>query len=87
MTDNFGNFHQSGKKSRKKIAISIIIVFVIASIASGLGLWLFPNQKFGSKSSTNPSPSQSSSGILQIVAAENFWGSLVSQLVEPKLTY
>ena len=56
----------SGRWSRRRVAIILIVVVAGASIAGILGFHF--------------TPSQNSSGKLQIVAAENFWGSLVSQL-------
>ena len=52
-------------------AVSVIIILV-AGVAIGLYVT--------SKSSTTTSINNSSSKPIQIVAAENFWGSLISQL-------
>lgn len=56
------------EKSNKKVVIIVVLV-VIA---------IFAIVFFSKKSST--SPTVSTSGTIQIVAAENFWGSLISQL-------
>jgi len=53
------------------IWIAVVIIFI-----GGIGGWLiFDAGSYGSPSSASNSP-----GVLQVVAAENFWGSLVAQL-------
>ena len=53
-------------------AVAVIVILVIAA---SVGLYI------NSRSSTNTTASTgSSSKVIQVVAAENFWGSLVSQL-------
>ncbi len=57
----------------KYLAAAVLAVVVVAGVAAGL---YFTNQS----AIGGGSQSQSSSAKVQIVAAENFWGSLVSQL-------
>lgn len=57
----------------KYLAIGILAVVVIAGAAAGLYLT-------GGSSTGGGSPNSGSGSRVQVVAAENFWGSLVSQL-------
>jgi len=53
---------------------AIIVIILVVGVAAGLYL------TGGSKSSSTSSSNSGSSTVIQVVAAENFWGSLVSQL-------
>jgi zinc/manganese transport system substrate-binding protein len=60
----------------RKISKVAIAVLAVAILGTGIFVWLYASN--GSMSS--PSSTQNLSAKMQIVAAENFWGSLVSQL-------
>jgi len=62
--------------SRSLVAAVVIIVLLVVGVAAGLYL-----TKGGVTSTTASSSGSSQSGtVIQVVAGENFWGSLVSQL-------
>jgi zinc/manganese transport system substrate-binding protein len=66
------------KQQRNKYLIPSVAVIVILALAVVAGLAL---TNHGTASSNSSSTSTSSSGtVIQVVAAENFWGSLVAQL-------
>jgi zinc/manganese transport system substrate-binding protein len=66
----------SDKNMQKNTYLVAAVLVVIILVAASAGFY-FSNR---SASSTNPTIDQSSTSKIQIVAAENFWGSLISQL-------
>lgn len=60
---------------RRRIALIATILAVI--IVGGAAAGIFLSGRPGASSSSSPS---SSTSTIRVVAAENFWGSLVSQL-------
>jgi zinc/manganese transport system substrate-binding protein len=54
--------------------IVAVVVIVVLIVGAGIGLYV------SSRSSSTTSIANSSSKVIQVVAAENFWGSLISQL-------
>jgi zinc/manganese transport system substrate-binding protein len=63
-----------GEKQRSKYLIPTIIVIFLLVLGVGAGLYLT------TRSSTGSTTTSTSNGVIQVVAAENFWGSLISQL-------
>lgn len=61
-------------QTNRYLVVAVLVVIVLVAAFAGL---YFSNRSLPSTSSTT---GQSSSSKVQIVAAENFWGSLVSQL-------
>src|SRR5437870_25103 len=59
-----------------KLLAPVVIVIVLLVVGTGAGLYLTS----GSGSNTNSTSSGRPSRMVQVVAGENFWGSLVSQL-------
>ena len=59
-----------------KFLAPAVIVIVLLVVGTGAGLYLTS----GSGSNTNSTSSGGPSKVVQVVAGENFWGSLVSQL-------
>ena len=59
------------RKTTYIIIATILVVLIVAAAFTGIYL---------SSIKTSSSTSTSSSGVIHVVAAENFWGSLVSQL-------
>lgn len=66
------------RSNRSVVVIGVIVVIVVAALAGGVYLSGFARTS-GSSSSSTTAP-LSTSGVVQVVAAENFWGSLASQL-------
>ncbi len=60
------------KTQTKAIVAAVIVVIIVGGVAAGLYL--------SSRPGTSSTLSLDSTGVIQVVAAENFWGSLVSQL-------
>lgn len=72
--NNLENKNQPGKNSKK------IYLILGAIIIAAILVWAFSkNQKSTNQQATNTSQAPSSQ-VVQVVAAENFWGSLVSQI-------
>jgi zinc/manganese transport system substrate-binding protein len=69
----------TGKLGNKYVAPAAIIVILLI-VGVGAGLYLTRGSTSGSSSSSSSSSSAGSNTAIQIVAAQNFWGSLVSQL-------
>lgn len=66
---------QTGNRtSRRTIAPAAIIVIILIALAAAV--YLATRPPISSQTSTT----SSSTGVIKVVAAENFWGSLVSQL-------
>jgi len=61
--------------NKKSLGITIIIVLIIAGLAVAIFLSL---QKSNSKKTAISTPTQT--GKIQVVAGENFWGSIVAQI-------
>ncbi len=59
-----------------KLLAPVVIVIVLLVVGTGAGLYLTR----GPGSNTNSTSSGGPSKVVQVVAGENFWGSLVSQL-------
>src|SRR5213594_1446228 len=59
-----------------KFLVPAVIVIVLLVVGTGAGLYLTS----GSGSNTNSTSSGGPSKVVQVVAGENFWGNLVSQL-------
>lgn len=59
------------RKMRTRTIIIVAILFIIIVAAAFVGTYLTASHSVSTSSSSN---------VLQVVAAENFWGSLVSQL-------
>ena len=78
--------HRIGKIMKKInyiIIAAVLIVIIVAGTFTGIYLSnRTPSSTASSKGVTTPgvTGTASSSGVIQIVAAENFWGSLVSQI-------
>ncbi len=69
------------KPQRNKYLIPSVVVIVILALAVVAGLELTGHGTTSStSSSTGTSSTSRSSTVIQVVAAENFWGSLVTQL-------
>lgn len=74
-----------GSTQRSKFLMPAVIVIVLLVLGAAAGLYLTshpsvsPSSTSSSSSTINSSTSTSNS-MIQVVAAENFWGSLVSQL-------
>lgn len=66
---------------RNQIVIAVVIAVAIGIVSAGL-VYNNPEKNQNSSTSTSSSSisSPSSTSTIQIVAAENFWGSLISQL-------
>jgi zinc/manganese transport system substrate-binding protein len=62
------------EKQRSKYLVPAIIVIALLVIGTAAGLYLT------TRSSPGSTTASTSSGVIQVVAAENFWGSLVSQI-------
>ena len=58
------------------LTAAVVVVIVVAAISAGLYVLRSQGSTTSPCSATDPSPSTT----IQVVAAENFWGSLVSQL-------
>ncbi len=78
---------EKGKKMRKTSLIIIATVLVVLIVAGAFtGIYLSNHSTSGTTSSTGVTGiagvtgTASSTGVIQVVAAENFWGSLVSQI-------
>jgi zinc/manganese transport system substrate-binding protein len=56
-------------KSRAVLAVLVVVIVAVAAVVAGYYL-----------SASSAGGQSSSSGVVQVVAAENFWGSLVAQL-------
>lgn len=67
-----GNAGRSG--SRYLVPAAIVIVLLVVAVGAGLYL------KAGETTSSSSASSGTSNGMVRVVAGENFWGSLVSQL-------
>ena len=66
---------------RSKYLLPVIVVIVILVLGAVAGLYLSTHSAPGSSPTTDSSATTPTSGtVIQVVAAENFWGSLVSQL-------
>ena len=66
----------TGKAGNKYLVpATIVVVLLVVGVAAGLYL-----AKGSTSSSSTSSSGLSSSGVIDVVAAENFWGSLASQL-------
>src|SRR5580698_1502124 len=63
---------------RSKYVIPAVIVIVIIVLGAVAGLYLGTRPAASSNSATGST--SASDNVIQVVAAENFWGSLVSQL-------
>jgi zinc/manganese transport system substrate-binding protein len=68
-------FMQTDKR-RSKILLPAAIIIVVLIVAAVAGIYLATR----STTSTPTTTSTESGTVIQVVAAENFWGSLVSQL-------
>jgi zinc/manganese transport system substrate-binding protein len=72
------------RKASYIIIVAVLIVLIVAGAFTGI--YLLNHSTSGATSSAGVSGtagvtgSASSNGVIQVVAAENFWGSLVSQL-------
>lgn len=63
-------------KGNTLLTVAVLVVIVVAAISAGLFVFRSNGSTTIPCSTTGPSPSTK----MQVVAAENFWGSLVSQL-------
>ncbi len=70
---------QISTPNRNRYVIPAVVVIVILVVAVTAGLYLTTQHPATSSSTSSPSTGASST-VINIVAAENFWGSLVSQL-------
>jgi len=67
---------QSAAKPRSKFLLPTVIIVVILVVGIGAGIYLNARSMNSSTSSTT----STSNTVISVVAAENFWGSLISQL-------
>jgi zinc/manganese transport system substrate-binding protein len=68
------------KKQRSNYLVPAIVVVVLLVLGAVAGVYLSTRSPTNSSSSTGSSTTSESSTVIQVVAGENFWGSLVSQL-------
>jgi zinc/manganese transport system substrate-binding protein len=66
----------STEKVGNKFIVPAAIIVILLVVGVGAGLYLTR----GPTSSSTSTSSAGSNTLIQVVAAENFWGSLVSQL-------
>jgi len=66
------------KKSTTVAAVTLVIV--VAIVIVGAGAYFFVRSRANAGRSSTPIHARNETGVLQVVAAENFWGSLVSQI-------
>ena len=69
---------QTTQKARNRYLVPAIAVIVIIVVGAAAGLYL--ETRAPASSSTTTTSTSGTSQVIQVVAAENFWGSLVSQL-------
>lgn len=65
-------------RSNRVILVAIVAVVLIGSVAAGV--YLLGNRTSSTSSNSTGVSSGSAGEVIKVVAAENFWGSLVSQL-------
>jgi zinc/manganese transport system substrate-binding protein len=71
----------SGARTRNRYLVPVLVIIVLLLVGAGAGIYLTRGSTNSSTVSTSPSTNSSSNGtVISVVAAENFWGSLVSQL-------
>jgi zinc/manganese transport system substrate-binding protein len=68
------------KKQRSKYLVPAMVVVVLLILGTVAGVYLSTRSPTTSSSGAGSSTTSESSTVIQVVAAENFWGSLVSQL-------
>lgn len=73
---------QTTPRPRDRYVLPAVAVIVIIILGAAAGLYLESHAPTNSSSTTSSSSNTTSTGpeTIQVVAAENFWGSLVSQL-------
>jgi zinc/manganese transport system substrate-binding protein len=64
-------------RSRTGMYAAVVVIILVVAVAAGLYL---TGNLGGSGTSTNSSTGSSGGSVIQVVAAENFWGSLTSQI-------
>lgn len=74
---------KSNKYALTGLAVVVIIIVIVGFAAYGgnkRAITAVTTTIYSNASNTNPASNSSSGRVIQIVAAENFWGSLVQQL-------
>jgi zinc/manganese transport system substrate-binding protein len=74
------NVSGSTGRAGNRLLIPAVIIVVVLVVGAAAGLYLASGSTSSSSSSTTSSSSSPSNEVINVVAAENFWGSLVSQL-------
>ena len=70
----------STSKPRNKYVVPAAVIVILLLVAVGAGLYLSKGSTSSSTSNTSSSSGGGSNTLVPVVAAENFWGSLVGQL-------
>ena len=76
MENNNLNNNNQPRKSQTRVFLILAVIIIVAAL-----VWAFSkSQKPANPQATNTSQAPSIFQVVQVVAAENFWGSLVSQI-------